>query len=122
MTRLASFTLDSSRLEGVDQEYAETPVEDRGRAIELQWAQGGANQDMELFGYALRFQPAESQVAAAPTSAFVSADYAYAETPIEDRGRALQLEWAVDGAGEDIEVLGYAVRFSSGEDSALEPS
>jgi len=57
---LADFTLDTSTLGGSDFDYAENPeLTDRGRSIQLQWDQGGANQDLELFGYSVRYTPAE---------------------------------------------------------------
>jgi hypothetical protein len=40
--------------------YVETPIEGRGRAIELEYVQGGANQDCDLYGYAVRAVPGEA--------------------------------------------------------------
>ena len=48
-------------LGGSDFNYAETIIEDRGRSIMVQWSQGGAGEDMELYGYSIRFYPAEQQ-------------------------------------------------------------
>jgi hypothetical protein len=53
------FILDTSVLGGADFNYAETIIEDRGRSISIQWDQSGLNQDMELFGYSVRYFPAE---------------------------------------------------------------
>jgi hypothetical protein len=53
------FFLDSSVLGGADFNYFETIIEDRGRSIMLQWDQTGLNQVMELFGYSVRYYPAE---------------------------------------------------------------
>lgn len=39
--------------------FAETPIADRGRAIQLDYTNSGANQDMDLLGYAIRAVPAE---------------------------------------------------------------
>lgn len=39
--------------------YIETIIEDRGRGIQLDWQLGGANQDMEILGYAVRLVPTE---------------------------------------------------------------
>jgi hypothetical protein len=47
-------------LGGGEFEYAETPINDRGRSIQLTWTQSGANQDMEIYGHAIRAQVAES--------------------------------------------------------------
>lgn len=57
---MPTFTLDSSALGASTQfVYAETPIAERGRSIQLSWSVSGANQDMELFGYSIRFAPAE---------------------------------------------------------------
>ena len=48
-------------LGGTDFNYVETPIEGRGRSIALDWSQGGLNQDMEIFGFSIRFFPAEEQ-------------------------------------------------------------
>ena len=48
-------------LGGSDFNYAETIIEDRGRSIMVQWSQGGAGEEMELYGYSIRFYPAEQQ-------------------------------------------------------------
>lgn len=119
---MGTFTLDSSRLEGVEEDTVESLIADRGRFIELAWSQGGANQDMELFGWSLRYMPGEAMTMAAPADAFVAADYAYVDTPLEDRARAIQLEWSVDGADEDMELLGFGLRYAPGEGHAAERS
>ena len=57
---MPNFTLDTSVLGGSDFNYGENPeFNDRGRSIMIQWDQSGLNQDMELFGYSVRFTPAE---------------------------------------------------------------
>lgn len=53
------FILDTSVLGGADFNYFETPIEDRGRSIIMQWDQTGLNEDCELFGYSVRYSPAE---------------------------------------------------------------
>lgn len=58
---MATFVLDTSRLGGSEFNYAETIIEDRGRSIILDWSQSGLDQDMEIFGYSIRFQPTEEQ-------------------------------------------------------------
>ncbi len=55
------FILDTSTLGGSDFNYAETIIEDRGRSIIIDWSNASADQDMELFGYSIRFYPAESE-------------------------------------------------------------
>jgi hypothetical protein len=37
----------------------ETPIEERGRTIQIAWTQEGLDQDLELFGYSIRYFPAE---------------------------------------------------------------
>jgi hypothetical protein len=56
-----TFILDTDVLGGSDFNYAETIIEDRGRSIILDWSVSGLNQDMEIFGYSIRFFPAEEE-------------------------------------------------------------
>ena len=56
----AQFTWDVSVWGGSDFNYFENPdINDRGRSIMIQWDQAGKNQDLELFGYSIRYSPAE---------------------------------------------------------------
>ena len=56
----AVFTLDTSTLGGNSFNYAENPeIEDRGRSISVTWSQSGLNQDMEIFGYSIRYKETE---------------------------------------------------------------
>jgi len=56
-----TFILDTDVLGGSDFNYAETIIEDRGRSIILDWSVSGLNQDMEIFGYSIRFFAAEEE-------------------------------------------------------------
>lgn len=56
-----TFILNTDVLGGSDFNYAETIIEDRGRSIILDWSVSGLNQDMEIFGYSIRFYPAEEE-------------------------------------------------------------
>lgn len=56
-----TFILDTDVLGGSDFNYAETIIQDRGRSIILDWSVSGLNQDMEIFGYSIRFFPAEEE-------------------------------------------------------------
>jgi hypothetical protein len=56
-----TFVLDTSVLGGSDFNYQETIIEDRGRSIIVDWSQPGLNEDMEIFGYSIRFYPAEEE-------------------------------------------------------------
>lgn len=58
-----TFILDTSILGGSGVAIMETPIEERGRTITLTWTQGGQDQDMELFGYSIRYAPAETDSA-----------------------------------------------------------
>lgn len=51
---------DSSIFSGNDFNYFETPIEDRGRSISLQYDQASINTDCEIFGYSVRYKDAES--------------------------------------------------------------
>ena len=54
-----TFIMDTSVLAGSGIAMLETPIEERGRTIQLTWTQGGLDQDLELFGYTVRYAPAE---------------------------------------------------------------
>lgn len=56
-----TFVLDTSVLGGSDFNYTETIIEDRGRSIIIDWSQSGLNEDMEIFGFSVRFFPAEEE-------------------------------------------------------------
>jgi hypothetical protein len=56
-----TFILDTDVLGGSDFNYVETIIEDRGRSIIVDWSQSGLNEDMEIFGYSIRFYPAEEE-------------------------------------------------------------
>ena len=58
-----TFILDTSILGGSGVAMLETPIEERGRTISIQWLQGGQDQDLELFGFSIRYAPAESDSA-----------------------------------------------------------
>lgn len=53
------FHLDVSTLSGVNVTYRETPLQERGQTITVEWVQAGANQDIRLHGYAVRGVPGE---------------------------------------------------------------
>jgi hypothetical protein len=42
-------------------------------------------------------------------------DFNYVETIIEDRGRSITVNWSQSGLNEDIELLGYSIRFYPAE-------
>jgi hypothetical protein len=39
--------------------FAETDLVERGRAIQIEYIQNGARQDMDIYGYAVRAVPAD---------------------------------------------------------------
>lgn len=119
---MASFTLDTSRLAGLDLAYAETTIEDRGRLIQLDWQVSGARQDMELYGFAIRAHSAESMTMAGQVNSFATADFAYIESIVEDRGRGIQLDWQLGGANQDMEIFGYAIRAVPTEGHSMDQS
>ena len=55
------FVLDQSALGGNGFNYHESVFEDRTRSIQLTWTQSGLDQDMELFGYSVRFDPGDPE-------------------------------------------------------------
>ncbi len=54
-----TFVLDTDILGGSDFNYFETIIEDRGRSIIVDWSQSAGSNDFEIFGYSIRFFPAE---------------------------------------------------------------
>lgn len=56
---MAVFRLDVSTLSGINVTYAETPLQERGQTIQVEWVQAGVNQDLRLHGYAVRAVPGE---------------------------------------------------------------
>jgi hypothetical protein len=55
-----TFILNQSRLgASIGIAMQETPIEERGRTIQITWTQDGLDQDLELFGYSVRYFPAE---------------------------------------------------------------
>jgi hypothetical protein len=57
------FILDISTLGTLVIGADDIPIEDRGRTMQITWSQSGFDQDMELFGYSIRFAPAEAEMA-----------------------------------------------------------
>lgn len=70
------FTLDVSTLSGVNVTYQETPLQERGQTITVEWVQAGANQDIRLHGYAIRGVPGEIMEVDFPTPNIASTSLA----------------------------------------------
>ena len=110
---MADFILDSSTLSGGALETPDNVIEERGRMLQLTWAQGGASQDMEIVGYAIVVWPAETAAIAAQSGSVVGTDdAAYLTSPIEDRGTSIQITYEQSGADQDMEIFGYAINYS----------
>jgi len=110
---MADFILDTSTLSGGEFETTDNIIEERGRMLQLTWAQGGASQDMEIVGYAIAVWPTETEAIAAQSGAVVGTDdVAYITTPIEDRGTSIQITYEQSGVNEDMEIYGYAIDFN----------
>jgi hypothetical protein len=58
---MPQFTLNVSTLGGSGFAYDEETIEDRGRSIVIAWTNSGVGEDMELFGYSVRFAPGETE-------------------------------------------------------------
>jgi len=54
------FTLDVDTLGGLFAASTRTTCEDVGQSLVLKWSQGGFDQDLELFGFAVELTPTES--------------------------------------------------------------
>lgn len=58
---LGVFIMGTDTLAGSDFNYHENPeIQGRGRSIFLDWTQGGLEEDMEIFGYSIRYREAET--------------------------------------------------------------
>lgn len=58
---LGEFIMGTDTLGGAEFNYHENPeIQDRGRSIYLDYSQGGLDQDMEIFGYSIRFRESET--------------------------------------------------------------
>ena len=58
---LGAFIMGTDTLGGNEFNYHESPEsQDRGRSIYLDWSQSGLKQDMEIFGYSIRYREAET--------------------------------------------------------------
>ena len=56
---LGEFILGTDKLGSNDLTYFETPFEEKARSIQLTYSLGGTNRDMEIYGYGIRYEPAE---------------------------------------------------------------
>ena len=56
---MASFTLGTSTLSQDGPVYVEAPFPERGTSLEVEWIQSGANRDIRLHGWAIRYVPGE---------------------------------------------------------------
>lgn len=55
------------------------------------------------------------------TSVLGGSDFNYFENPeLTDRGRSIQVQWDQTGLNQDMEIFGYSIRLSEGEQSAKE--
>ena len=59
-------TLDSTILGADGAFYDEQTVEDRGRGCSVEWTSGEVDEEMILFGYAIRYYPAEVEAKETP--------------------------------------------------------
>jgi hypothetical protein len=57
------FILDISTLGSLIVGLDETTFQERGRSMQISWTQAGFDQDLEIFGYGVRFAPAEAEMA-----------------------------------------------------------
>lgn len=57
------FILDISTLGSLLVGLTDTTFQERGRSMQITWTQSGFNQDLETFGYGVRFAPAEAEMA-----------------------------------------------------------
>lgn len=93
----------------------------------LDWKQSGNDQDLELYGFSVEFAPGEqvaydSSAATAGGGVFVldtstlgSLIQGMDDTPIEERGRTMQVTWSQSGFDQDMEIFGYSLRFAPAE-------
>ena len=129
---MTTFRVDISTLSALTANYVETPLQEHGTSIQLEWEQGGADQDIQLHGYAIRAVRGESMATDAPATAsgtFIldisrleGLGHNFVSVPLEGRGRSIQIEWSQPGANQDMQLLGYSVRAVKGETMSQEPA
>ena len=74
---MALFVLDISRLSGDTLNYVETPLQEKGYSIVLDWEQDGADRDIRIVGHAIRAVAAESIDTDFPTSSIMGTGTLY---------------------------------------------
>lgn len=114
-----AFILDVSTLSGLNLNYIDTPLQERGTSIQMEWSQSGNDRDMQLLGYAVRGVPAESmrQESSNTEGGEFILDSSRLEVPthyslhtaLDERGRSIQVEWIQSANEQDMQILGYAV-------------
>lgn len=159
---MATFVLDTSTLSGQTLNYVETPLQEKGYSITLEWVQAGSNQDIRIIGHAVRAWAGEVMSVEFPdqitggttipslyglglygvglygfggsgggsgaqfildTSVLGGANSVnMIQSSLQERGRSIQIEWVQAGSGQDIKIIGHAVRAVPAESHAMEPS
>ncbi len=127
-----AFILDVSTLSGLNLNYVETPLQEVGTSIQVEWVQAGLNQDLQLLGYAIRGKAGERAAQESSNSAggLFILDTSRLDTqtsnvvhvPYSERGRSIQVEWVQSGDLQDLQILGYAIRGKATETMSQEQS
>ena len=108
---MGNFTLDVSRLGSGEVEIADTITPGRGTAVQLEYSNGTAAQDLEISGYTMWVSPGGPAYDASllETTADGLQDIEILTTMTPGRGRQVQLEYSNGTAAQDLEIVGYAV-------------
>lgn len=61
-----TITLDTTILGNEAAQYDEQTLEDRGRGMSIKWTSENVNEELILFGYAVRYYPSEGEAKETP--------------------------------------------------------
>ena len=117
------FTLDVSRLGGNEIAVLETPITGRGRTVQLQLVVNASDSNVEVYGYGLRYRPAERRAMSPGASAglmLATESAALTEIAVGARGRTMQVSVRLTASAANIELHGIGLRFRATERRPLD--
>ena len=108
------FTLGVSTLSGGSIAVLETPVEGRGRGIQLELTVNASDSNVEIYGYGIRYRPAERRALSAGASAgltLATGSAALTEVAVGARGRTVQIEYRLVASDTNADLHGIGLRY-----------
>lgn len=120
---MGTFTLDVSTLGGSAIAVLETPIAGRGRSVQLQYTVNASDSNVEIYGYGLRYRPAERRAISPGASAGVTlatGSAAVTEVAVGARGRTVQIQYTLTASAANVEIHGFGLRFRPSERRPLD--